>query len=85
MAIVSKRACDLCKSEDDVNEMIVSFRFQQGRPWAVDLCASCYRARFDDLFAVSHSVKRSNLRPQYRVKETEVTAAQLKGKPRERG
>lgn len=84
MATVAKKICDLCRSDQDVDECIIVYRFELGRPWAIDLCGKCYGKKFGDLEAKAHPVKRGNIRPQHRMKETFVTAAQLAGKPRER-
>lgn len=60
-----------------MDECIVSYHFEEGKPWAVDLCEKCYQKRLGDLVGKAHSVKRANLRPQYRIQETLVTEKQL--------
>lgn len=77
MATVARKVCDSCRSEENVDECIVSYHFEEGKPWAVDLCERCFLKRLGDLVGKSHSVKRSNLRPQYRMVETKITEKQL--------
>lgn len=81
MATVARRVCDLCGNEDGVEELIVSYRFQEGKPWGLDLCPECYELRFGGLVDLSHPIRRTQIRPQYRVRETFVTEAQLRGRP----
>jgi hypothetical protein len=77
MATVARKVCDMCLSEKDVEELVISYKFEAGKPWAVDLCGRCYEARFSDLVHKSRPVKRANLRPQYRIKETVLRPEQL--------
>lgn len=72
MADVVRKLCDLCHTENDVAEIMVAPRFEKSKPWGIDLCAGCYQNRFGDLFRASHPVKRSNLKPQLRLRETVI-------------
>lgn len=74
---MAKLVCDTCSSTSDVEECMVSYRFGTAAPWAVDLCDDCYRKHFGALFKRSHPVRRTLLKPQIRVKRTEVTPEQL--------
>jgi hypothetical protein len=77
VATVSRKVCDTCGSEKDVEELVISYKFEAGKPWSVDLCGRCYTTRFSDLMDKSRPVKRANLRPQYRIKETVLRPEQL--------
>ena len=80
MVTVAKGVCDVCREESDtVDECMVVYNWQDAAPWGVDLCEECYEDVFGDLFEVGHPVKRANVRPQYRIVETEVTEEQLDG------
>lgn len=71
MATVPKKVCDLCRTDNDVDECVVVYRYERGKPWGVDLCRSCFHQRFGDLQKKSHPVRRANIRPQYRVIRTD--------------
>lgn len=70
MATVPRKVCDLCRTDQDVDECMIVYQYQKSRPWAVDLCQRCYEQRFGDLLKKAHPVHRSNIKPQYRIEET---------------
>ena len=77
VATVAKKICDLCRTPDNVDEMMVVYRYQESAPWAVDLCAGCYEDLLGALRKVSRPAKRANVKPQYRIVETILTPVQL--------
>ncbi len=77
MATVPKKVCDLCRSDRDIEECVVVYRYGKSRPWGVDLCQACYDQRMGDLIKLSHTVKRANIRPQYKMVESVLTPEQL--------
>lgn len=72
MAVESRRICDLCKSDKDVDTMTVVWQYAKGKPWEIDLCARCYVSRMGDMAKEGRRAKINNVRPQYRIKKTEI-------------
>lgn len=77
MATVAKKVCDLCGSDDNVDELFAAYRFEESMPWGLDLCEPCYHEKFGAFVAKSHPVKRTTIRPQIRVVETVLEPEQL--------
>lgn len=81
MGTMSRRFCDICHTDQDVDECTIVYSYGRRRPWAVDLCPACYEAKMGDLIKKSHPVKRSNVRPQGTIEETILRPEQLAGRP----
>lgn len=77
VATVAKRVCDLCRTDENVDEVVVVRKWRKSTPYGVDLCASCYTTTLGMLEKKGHPVKQSNVRPPVRMKETILTPAQL--------
>ena len=77
MAVEQRRICDLCKSDKDVDTMTVVWQYSQGKPWEIDLCAQCYKSKMGDMVKLGRRAKINNVRPQYRVKKTEISRSNL--------
>ena len=77
MAIVSKTICDVCRTDREVYPLMVSYDSAVRRAWEVDLCTRCYQDTLGDLASGSRPTSRSNLRPQARVRKTEISEENL--------
>lgn len=77
MALVSRRICDLCSTESEVETLTVVYKRSDNRPWELDLCQRCYRSRLGDMADKGRRAKASNVRAPARVKKTVITADDL--------
>jgi hypothetical protein len=77
MATLEVKICDLCNSREDVYTMAVVWKYGDDSPWELDLCTRCYSNRMSDMHAVSRRAKINNVRPQARVRKTNITEANL--------
>lgn len=71
MAVQTRRVCDLCRSDQDVDTMTVVWHYEEARPWEIDLCERCYEGRMADLAAEGRKATINNTRPQHRKRKTE--------------
>ena len=61
--------CDLCGSDQDTATMMVTREYGNAQPFELDLCDRCWNNRMADLAEKGRKTKRSNVRPQRRVRK----------------
>lgn len=77
MGTVERSFCDLCRSEDKVESMIVVRGYGKRAPWEIDICQKCYDQRLGDMRPKARRPAISNIRPQHRLVKTEITEDNL--------
>lgn len=77
MATVQVTRCDVCGSDKQVDKLVVVYHYRKGRPWEVDICASCYEDRFGDVIKKGRRPEINNVRPQHKFKKIAITEDNL--------